>query len=354
MKRGNWFVSLFALPLLLAPPASSQSTSLLVPDEQNTVEVFRRSSPAVVHINARQKLLLKFEDITPKSGVGTGFFFDREGHILTNFHVIEESNQIEVVLGDGRRINARLVGTAPRLDLAVLAVELPASDITPLSFGDSDALVIGQKVLAVGHPLALHNTLTSGIVSALRRTLEHLSPELEDSVIQTDAAINPGNSGGPLLNSKGEVVGIVTAAMGQAQNLGFAIPSNVVQQVIPDLLSMGHPYRPALGFAGLSLDRYIADMFGIPLQEGFLVEEVAFGSPAQAAGLRAGERAVTVGERTIVLGGDIITAVNDKKVRSMGEITRALLAGRPGQNVTLTVYRDGKFFPVEFLLQPMH
>jgi S1-C subfamily serine protease len=316
--------------------------------------VFSRASPAVVHINAQQKLALKYEDITPKSGAGTGFFFDREGHILTNFHVIEESNQIEVVITDGRRLKARLVGTAPGMDLAVLAVEVPESDITPLSFGDSDSLAIGQKVLAVGHPLALHNTLTVGIVSSTRRTLDALSTELEDSIIQTDTAINPGNSGGPLLNSQGEVVGIVTAMAGDAQNIGFAIPSNFAQRVIPDLLRMGHPYRPALGFAGLPLDRYLADMFGIPLQEGFLVEEVSFGGPADAAGLRGGERAVTVGERTIVLGGDIITAVNGKKVKTMGEIARALLGGRPGQTVTLTLYRDGRFLPVEFLLEPMH
>lgn len=331
----------------------SQSTQLTA-DENNTVEVFHRASPAVVHINARQKLVLKFEDITPKSGVGTGFFFDREGHILTNFHVIEESNQIEVVLGDGRRLNAKLVGTAPGLDLAVLKVELAAADISPLSFGDSDTLVIGQKALAVGHPLALHNTLTVGVISSTRRTLEFLSPELEESVIQTDAAINPGNSGGPLLNSRGDVIGIVSATLVDGQNLGFAIPSNFARQVIPDLLRMGHPYRPALGFAGQPLNRYLADMFGIPLREGFLVEEVAMGSPAHTAGLQAGERAVTVGERTIVLGGDIITAVNDKKVRTLGEIARGLLSERPGQRVTFTVYRNGQLLPVEFVLRPMH
>ncbi|MBI4482654.1 MAG: trypsin-like peptidase domain-containing protein [Acidobacteria bacterium] len=339
--------------ILEAIAARGQSTGLLLPEEQNTIEVFRRSSPAVVHINARQKILLKFEDITPKSGVGTGFFFDREGHVLTNLHVIEESNQVEVVLDDGRRLNARLVGTAPGMDLAVLKVDAPASEITPLSFGDSSEVVIGQKVLAVGHPLALHNTLTVGVVSALNRTLEFLSPELEDSVIQTDAAINPGNSGGPLLNSRGEVIGVVTAAVGEAQNVGFAVPSNFARRVIPDLLRMGHPYRPALGFSGRALNRYLADLFGVPLHEGFLVEEVASGSPADLAGLRGGERAVTVGEETIVLDGDIITAVSGKKVRTMGEIARGLLEGRPGEKVALTIYRKGRFFPVEFLLQPM-
>jgi S1-C subfamily serine protease len=354
MKITGLFVALAGFVALLVPCARSQVKSGLLPDAQNTVEIFRQTSPGVVHINARQKILLKFEDITPKSGVGTGFFFDREGHILTNFHVVEESNQIEVVLGDGRRLNARLVGTAPDLDLAVLEVALAPTGITSLSFGDSDSLLIGQKVLAVGHPLALHNTLTVGVVSSTRRTLDYLSPELEESVLQTDTAINPGNSGGPLLNSKGEVVGIVTATLGDAQNLGFAIPSNVARRVIPDLVRMGHPYRPALGFGGQPLNRYLVDMFGIPVREGFLVEEVAFGSPAEAAGLKAGQRAVTVGERTIVLGGDIITAVNGKKVTTLGEITRGLLSSRPGQKVTLTVYRDGHFFPVEFVLQPMH
>ncbi|MBI1999728.1 MAG: trypsin-like peptidase domain-containing protein [Acidobacteria bacterium] len=356
MKKENWFVLFAALTtfVLLVPSVTGQGTNLLPPDEQNTVDVFRRSSPAVVHINARQKVILKFEDITPKSGVGTGFFIDQQGHILTNFHVIEESNQIEVVLGNGRRLNASLVGTAPGLDLAVLSVQVPELDITPLSFGNSDTVAIGQKAVVLGHPLALHNTLTVGVVSALQRTLEDLSPELEDSVIQTDAAINPGNSGGPLLNSKGEVVGIVTAAAREAQNLGFAIPSNFAKRVIPDLISMGHPYQPVLGFSGQTLNRYLSTLFGIPIQEGFLVEEVAFGSPAYAAGLRAGERAVTIGERTVVLGGDIITAVNGEKVATLGEIARGLRSGRPGQTVTFTLYRDGQLVPVKFVLQRMH
>lgn len=353
MKRCVFLLTLFALLTAFAPTSRGQGAGIL-PDEQNTVDVFRRASPAIVHINARQKVHLKFEDITPKSGVGTGFFFDREGHILTNFHVIEESNQIEVVLGDGRRLNARLLGTAPGLDLAVLAVDLPAAEITSLAFGDSEALQIGQKVMAVGNPLALHNTLTVGVVSSLQRTLEFLSPELEEAVIQTDTAINPGNSGGPLLNSRGEVVGIVTAAVADAQNVGFAVPSNFARRVVPDLLRMGHPYRPSLGFSGQPLDRYLATLFGLSIEEGFLIEQVIPGSPAELSGLRAGERAVTVGERTVVLEGDIITAVNGKKVRTLGDVTRGLLSGRPGQKVTLTFYRDGKFLSTEFLLPLMH
>lgn len=334
--------------------APAQTTEGLLPDEQNTVDIFRRVSPAIVHVNARQQLSLKFEEITPKSGVGTGFFFDRQGHILTNFHVIEDSNQIAVVLGDGRQLPARLVGTAPGLDLAVLSVELPPSEITPLAFGDSDALLVGQKVLAVGNPLGLHNTLTAGIVSSTHRTLELLSLELEDSVIQTDTAINPGNSGGPLLNSKGEVIGIVTAMASDAQNLGFAIPSNVARRVIPDVMNMGHPYQPTLSFRGQPLDRYLSNMFGIPLEKGFLVEEVDIGGLVEMAGLRAGRRAVTTGQRTVVLDGDIITAINGNKVATLGDISRALLSARPGQKVTLTIYRGGRFLPIEFLSEPMH
>jgi serine protease Do len=333
---------------------SVQAHGQFLPDEQNTAEVFRKASPAVVHINAREHLHLKFEDITPKSGIGTGFFFDQEGHILTNFHVIEDSTQIEVVTNDGRRLTARLVGTAPGLDLAILSVSLPASEITPLALGDSDALQIGQKVMAVGNPLGLHNTLTVGVVSSTDRTLDFLSPQLEESVIQTDTAINPGNSGGPLLNSQGEVVGIVTALVADAQNLGFAIPSKVARRVIPDLLSMGHPYRPGLGFSGQALDHDLSEMLGIPLQEGFLVEEVVLRSPAEAAGLLAGQRQVSVGRQTYVLGGDIVTAINGRKVSTLGEVTRALVSGHPGEKVRMTVYREGRFFPIEFVLEPMH
>jgi S1-C subfamily serine protease len=348
-------VLLIMLAMLPRSVVQSQDLSALTPDERNTVEVFRRSSPAVVHINARQKVVLKFEDITPKSGVGTGFFFDLDGHILTNFHVIEDSNQIDVVLGDGRRLYARLIGTAPALDLAILAVEARDLKITPLPFGDSDRLAIGQKAMAVGHPLALHDTLTVGVISALGRTLDSLSPELEDSIIQTDAAVNPGNSGGPLLNSRGEVTGIVTATAREGQNLGFAIPVNFAKRVIPDLLQMGHPYRPSLGFTGQALNPFIAQLFGIPIEEGFLVEEVAPGSPAFAAGLQAGERVVAYGgDHTIALGGDIITAVDEKKVNSLGQIVRSLMSGRPGQKIAFTVYRNGQYVSVPFVLQPMH
>lgn len=353
MKAPN-SIFLVLIASLVSLSCAQGQTRQLLPEEQNTVDVFRIASPAVVHINAQQHLSLKFEDITPKSGIGTGFLFDKEGHILTNFHVIEGSNQLEVVLNDGRRFKGVLVGTAPGMDLAVLGVSPPPADITPLRFGDSDSLLIGQKVMAVGHPLALHNTLTTGVVSALGRTLESFSPELEDAVIQTDAAINPGNSGGPLLNSLGEVVGIVTATVDQAQNLGFAIPANFAKRVIPDLLSMGHPYRPALGFSGQPLERRFTQMFGVPLEEGFLVEEVAFGSPAQAAGLRAGTRAVTVNEKSIVLGGDIITAVNGKKVTTLGDLAQAFLYGHPGQRMTLTVYREGRLVQTEIVLQAMH
>lgn len=354
MKRSRRIGILLVVSLSSFSGAKGQTRQLL-PEEQNTVDVFRNASPAVVHINAQQRLALKFEDITPKSGIGTGFFFDQEGHILTNFHVIEGSNQLEVVLNDGRRMKALLLGTAPGLDLAVLGVTPPPAEIAPLRFGDSNSLLIGQKVLAVGHPLALHDTLTTGVVSALNRTLDFLSPELEEAVIQTDAAINPGNSGGPLLNSRGEVVGIVTATMGEAQNLGFAIPANFAKRAVPDLLSMGHAYRPALGFTGQPLQRYLAEMFGLPIEEGFLVEEVAFRSPAEVAGLRPGKRAVTVAEGSVVvLGGDIITAVNSAKVRTMGDIARSIMRGRPGDKIAFTIYRDGRLLTIDFLLEPMH
>jgi S1-C subfamily serine protease len=351
-------VATLALPIwltLVPNTASGQDLSRLVTDdEKNTVSLFKKASLAVVHVNARQKVVTKFEEITPESGVGSGFFFDPHGHVLTNFHVIQNSNQVEVVLATGHHLAARVVGTAPALDLAVLQVEVSKEEYLPLPLGDSDNLMIGQKVMAVGHPLALHDTLTVGVVSALGRTLPSLSPELEDEMIQTDAAVNPGNSGGPLISSRGEVVGIVSAYVEGAHGVGFAIPINFAKRVIPDLLAMGHPYRPSLGLQGAAITAEIADLFALPLRQGLLVEDVTYGSLAQVAGIRAGGRIVTLGaERTFVLGGDIITAFNGQTVSTLHDIARFLLFAHPGDAVTLSVYRDGQTIPVRITLPRM-
>jgi S1-C subfamily serine protease len=214
-------------------------------------------------------------------------------------------------------------------------------------------LQIGQKVIAIGNPLGLHNTITVGVVSALRRSIGETPIELQDALIQTDAAINPGSSGGPLLNSAGEVMGINTAIIKEAQNVGFAIPINFARRVIPDLIEMGHPYRPELGFSASEITPSIARLFGLPLERGLLIEEVLPGSPAALAGLRAGGRVVMVTERPYVLGGDIITAVNGRELSSSSELAHVLLEARPSQTFRLSVYRNGQKLEIPIRLQKM-
>ena len=324
----------------------------LLQDERNTIEVFRRASPGVVHVEARDAAETKFERKVVQAGTASGFFIDAEGRVLTNAHVIDGKNEIDVVLGGGRRVPARLVGTAPHLDLAVLQVSVPAGEAHPLPLGDSAALQVGQKIMVIGNPLGLHNTLTVGVVSALNRTVPGTPVELGDALIQTDAAINPGSSGGPMLNSAGEVVGVNTLGS-DAQSLGFAVPIHLARRVIADLIEMGHAYLPQLGFNGTEITPAIARLFGLPVTQGLLVEEVLPRSPAAVAGLRAGGRIVVSGDKTYTLGGDIVTAINGQAVTGASTIARALMDGRPGDLLRLQVSREGRVIEILILLDKM-
>jgi S1-C subfamily serine protease len=340
------------LTVLVVAVASAQS--FRTPDEQNTIAVFEKARQGIVHIKVSQHKTEPFGSETAAEGMGSGFLIDRQGHILTNYHVIGTSNRVDIYLPSGREAAARVVGTAPSLDIALLNVDLePDDSVEPLPLGDSDTLQVGQKVVAVGHPLALHNTLTVGVLSALGRSLPEGPVELEGVLLQTDAAINPGSSGGPLLSS-GEVIGIATAMAPGAQNVGFAVPINLVKRVIPDLVRMGHPYRPSLGIEGTEITPELATLFGLDRDTGFLVERVAPGSLAQRAGLRAGRRVVLLHETAYVLGGDIIASINGQQVSKASHIARILLQSRPGDLLLLTILREGKLQEVALTLGEMH
>jgi len=339
-----WTLGPAALRAGQAPP--------LTEDERNTIEVFRDASPGVVHVEARAAAETKFEKKVVEAGTASGFFVDAEGRVLTNAHVIDGKNEIDIVLGSGRRLPGRLVGTAPQLDLALLQVDVPAGELHPLPLGDSRSLQVGQKVLAIGNPLGLHDTLTAGVVSALNRSVPGTTVELSDALIQTDAAINPGSSGGPLLNSAGEVVGVNALGTG-AQSLAFAIPIHLARRVMADLIEMGHAYRPQLGFGGVEVTPSLAHLFGLPLERGYLVQEVLPGSPAALAGLRPGERIVVTGDRAYALGGDIITAVNSQAIGGASDIARLLLEARPGDVLRLEVHRGGARREVVISLERM-
>lgn len=331
---------------------ASQGPAKLTEDERNTIELFKQASRGVVHISARTAMSLPFEKHAMESSTGTGFVIDGEGRILTAFHVIKDKNEITVVLGS-RQLTASLVGTAPQLDIALLQVEAPKDELFPLALGSSRDLEVGQKVVAIGNAAGLHNSLTVGVVSALKRSVGETPIELVDAFIQTDAAINPGNSGGPLLNSAGEVVGINDAILTNTQNMGFAIPIDLARGIIPDLIEMGHPYRPVLGFSGSEVTPSVAKLFGLPVERGFLVEEVLPGSPAQRAGLRAGTRFVMVSDKPYALGGDIIVGVNGEPFTSPSQLAQILLRSRPGQRLRFKVYRQGQTIEIELPLQEM-
>jgi S1-C subfamily serine protease len=277
---------------------------------------------------------------------------DREGRVLTAYHIIENRDVITATAGT-RQVPAHVVGTAPQLDIALLQVDVPKDELFPVLLGSSQDLEVGQKVMAIGNPAGLDKSLTVGVVSAVKRSLDGAAMELQDSFIQTDAAINPGNSGGPLLNSTGQVIGINDAILKNTQNMGFAIPIDLAKTVLPDLIEMGHPYRPMLGFTGSEVTSTTAELFGLPVKHGFLVEEVLPGSPAQAAGLRAGSRMVTISDKPYVLGGDIIVAVNGEPFTSAAQLAQTLLRSRPGQELRLSVYRQGRTLDVELPLEKM-
>lgn len=341
----------------LALIVSSVSGAQVTADEKNTIDVFKRAAPAIVHVKTIRAATLSAGRVAAGEGAGTGFVFDTEGHILTNYHVIENSTDIRLLMEGGRTVPATLIGTAPLLDIAVLKPEVGSGDGTPLKplpFGDSDALDVGQKVLAIGNPFGLHNTLTVGVLSGVARDLPGSSPDLEQVFLQTDAAINPGNSGGPLLDSAGKVIGVNSVIVRDGQNLGFAIPVNVIKRVLSDVIAMGHVYRPALGFSATPITSTLATLFGLPVRAGLLIQEVAEGSPAAVAGLKPGSRMVPLNDTVYVLGGDILTAANGRPLNSPGELTSILMGMKPGDKVNLTVHRSTGPVEVTVILPPMH
>ena len=340
--------------LVTAVVGHTQDTNLTA-DERNTIATFREASRGVVYITARTTEMSPFDKRSNDANgmsTGTGFVIDQQGRILTAFHIIKDRDEITVALGIKQAV-ARLIGTAPQLDIALLQIDLPKDEMFPVPLGTSRDLEVGQKVMAIGNAAGLSNSLTVGVISAVKRSLDDSAIELKDAFIQTDAAINPGNSGDPLLNSAGQVVGINDAILTNTQNMGFAIPIDLARRVIPDLIEMGHPYRPMLGFTGSEVTASTAALFGLPVERGFLVEEVMPGSPAQAAGLRSGSRMVAISDKPYVLGGDIIVAVDGEPFVSAAQLAQVLLRSRPGQQLRLKLFRDGQTVEIELPLEKM-
>jgi S1-C subfamily serine protease len=317
----------------------------LTDDEAINVRVYRQTAPAVANILTKATEYDFFMDPVPVEGAGSGFVIDERGYILTNFHVVQEAQSIEVVLGDQSRYPGKFIGADQRNDVALVKIDPKGKKIAALPLGDSSSLQVGQKVLAIGNPFGFQSTLTTGVVSALGRTVQTSQSTFIDEAIQTDAAINRGNSGGPLINSRGEVIGINSAIYtpsGTTAGIGFAIPINTAKMIAHDLITDGRVHLAYLGIQTIPVGGSLAEALELPVQEGLLVEVAAKGGPAAAAGIRGGDRVVQAGMQRIAIGGDVITAIDGQKMASPMDLNIALNRKRPGDTMTLTVYRSGK------------
>ncbi len=349
------------------PPPSEPLNITINADEEEQLlaNIYRQASPSVVHIRVVQHVTAvvpgtpEFPGFPPvpgfpheedfyQRGEASGFVLDKEGHIVTNYHVAGDADKVEVTFFDGTTVRAKVIGGDPDADLAVLQVDVDPDILHPVKLADSDKLFVGQRAIAIGNPFGQEWTMTSGIISALGRTLpsgtsQYSIPEM----IQTDAAINPGNSGGPLLNAQGEVIGVNTMIISRSRSsagVGFAVPSNIVKQIVPVLIEKGEYVYPWLGLQGVDLSLDLIEAMDLPTgTQGALVVKVAEGGPADKAGLRGSDSTVKVEGLELPVGGDVIIAINDRPVTGMDDLIAYLVKEtRPGDKVTLTILRDGK------------
>jgi S1-C subfamily serine protease len=328
-------------------------------------EIYTRSAPGVVQVTStaiveNEPDLFFGNPFAPGSqeerSLGSGFVIDKRGHIITNFHVVEDAQAVEVSFSNRETMKARIVGSDPSTDTAVLKVDARARALRPLTLGDSDAVQVGDSVVAIGNPFGYERSITAGIVSALQREITAPNLFAIDHVIQTDAPINQGNSGGPLINAQGQVIGVNTAietgGTGEGGNvgIGFAIPINTVKDVAAQLIRDGKVEHPFLGVGVKPIDRRIARLFKLPVERGLLVQDVSEGSGAAAAGLKPGSTEVVVAGESWLLGGDLIVSVDDVAVDSEGRLRDAITSKRPGDTIELDIYRDERKLTIEVKL----
>jgi S1-C subfamily serine protease len=354
-----------------APPVARQNPA--VTDPANLKAIYKQVSPAVVSVQTAASVTRgrtpRAPGVPPNSpggpnvpqdvpmGEGTGFVVDGEGHILTNFHVVEGATRVNVVLRDGTRVQAQVVGQAPDTDLALLQANLPAEKVAVATLGDSDAIEPGDLAVAIGTPFGLEQTLTAGIVSAVNRDFGQAAGRPMRGLIQTDAAINPGNSGGPLLNAAGEVIGVTTSIESPVRanvGVGFAIPSSTVKRLLPELKAGQTIQHAWVGISGVALDADVARDAGLPgnVTEGVLLASVAPDSPAARAGLKGGTPGDGTTPGALARGGDVIVAIDGKPIKKVQDLSAFLDAKQPGDTVTVTVLRDGSRQDVRVALAP--
>ncbi len=319
-------------------------------EEQNNIGVYRKNIASVVNITSRAMTFDFFYGLVPQEGQGTGFIIDKGGHILTNYHVIADAREVWVTLHNRKKYRATIVGTDRAHDLAI--VQIKATDLLPMTLGDSTNLQVGQKVYAIGNPFGLSGTLTRGIVSSIRQVEEPDGMVIEEA-IQTDASINPGNSGGPLLNWHGEVIGIntmIASNVGQSAGIGFAIPINTAKAVLNDLVTIGRVRRPALGVRTIPIGGELATEMNLAADYGLLIVQAIPGGAAARAGLRGGSERAYLGNIPIMIGGDLIVAVDGKKIESQQDLAQVMNSHRAGDTVNVTIFRNKKKMDVSVVL----
>jgi S1-C subfamily serine protease len=326
-------------------PTSAAHNDHLTEEESINVRIYRQASPAVANILTKATEYDFFMDPVPVEGAGSGFVIDPRGYILTNYHVVAGAQSIEVILGDKTRAPAKFIGADQRNDVALIKIDPKGKQLAALPLGDSSSLQVGQKVLAIGDPFGFQSTLTTGVVSALGRTVQTSDTTFIDDAIQTDASINRGNSGGPLIDTHGEVIGINSAIYtpsGTTAGIGFAIPINTAKLIANDLMTEGKVRRAYLGVRTIPVAGWLSEALDLPVQDGLLVEQTTKGSPAAAAGIHGGDKVAQAGMRRIMIGGDVIVGIDGQKVSNQFDIDYILNRKRPGDTVTVTLYRGGK------------
>jgi 2-alkenal reductase len=322
-------------------------SSVIDIEEQLVIDVYARVGPTVVCITAPQRF---------GECIGSGFVLDGDGHVVTNNHVAEAVDELLVTLADEHTVPAVVVGTDPGSDLAVLKIDVPAEDLTVVELGESATLQVGQRAIAIGNPFGLERTVTTGVISSLGRTLSRDDSNFQIAeVIQTDAAINPGNSGGPLLDSQGRVIGVNTAIAstnGVNSGVGFAVPVDILKRVVPELIASGRYRHPWIGVTGRTISPEMVEAADLPVETGVLIFEVEPGSPAEKAGIRGGSQQVQVSGVPMLIGGDIVVAIDGVAVKRFDDVVNYLASrGSVGDRVALTVVRDGREIEVAVMLE---
>jgi len=335
-----------ALPQAVIDEASAEDLVL--------INIYERVNPAVVNIEVLRAAAPGFGSELYPEGEGSGFIYDTEGRIITNNHVVEGADEVQVTLYDGASVQATVLGTDPYSDLAVIDIDLPPQVLRPVELGDSDALRVGQLAVAIGNPYGLEGTLTTGVISALGRSLPAESLYAIPEVIQTDAAINPGNSGGPLLNAQGLVIGVNTAistTTGGNTGVGFAVPVNLVKRVVPKLIAEGHYDHPQLGIRGLTITPVLVEAMDLPVDGGVLVSEVTTDSPAAKAGIRGGTTEVSIRGNLVRQGGDIILSIEGQETNQFEDLlSYIVMETEVGQEIAVSIIRDGEETVVKVVL----